>query len=166
VYNVSGRTAGIPRRATRTSSTPGVCEAFRVSNAEWKVPRRVTVVKAAGAAVFFGVAVVYAGDPGRWTLAMVACALLGAFAVRDLLVPVRLAADAEGVTVVHGFARRRRIPWGDIERVRIDVRRRLGRPDAVLEIDTGDGLYLFGPGELGADLEDVAARLAAIRTGT
>lgn len=124
-----------------------------------------TLVKGAAAVLFFAVAALYAGDPTRWVLAMVACSLLGAFAVRDLVAPVRLAADTDGVTVVHGFARRRRIPWAAVERVRIDARDRLGRRDEVLEIDTGEGLYLFGARELGADLEDVAARLTALRTG-
>jgi hypothetical protein len=143
-----------------------VCEAVRVLGVEWKVPRRVTVAKAAGAAVFFAVAVYYARDAGRWTVAMAVGSILAAFAVRDLIARVRLAADTDGVTVVHGFARRRRIPWADVERVRIDARQRLGRRDEVLEIDTGEGLYLFGARELGADLEDVAARLTALRTGS
>jgi hypothetical protein len=142
-----------------------VCDASRVPRLEWKVPRRVTLAKAAGAAVFFVVALYYAEDPGRWTVAMLMSALFGAFAVRDLFAPVRLAADDDGVTVVHGFARRRTIPWSAVERVRIDARQRLGRRDEVLEIDTGDGLYLFGARELGEDVEDVAARLAALRTG-
>ncbi|HEV7823924.1 MAG TPA: PH domain-containing protein [Mycobacteriales bacterium] len=137
-----------------------------MSRLEWKVPRKVTASKAAAAVLFFAVAIFYAGDPSRWTAAMVASAVLGAFAVRDLLVPVRLAADADGVTVVHGFARRRRIPWTEVERLRIDARQRLGRRDVVLEIDTGEGLYLFGARELGADLEDVAARLTALRAGS
>jgi hypothetical protein len=136
-----------------------------VSRREWRVPRRVTALKAAAAVVFFAVAAVYSGDTAGWTVAVVAGALLAAFAVRDLVVPVRLAADPEGVTVVHGIARRRSIPWADVERVRVDVRQRLGRRNELLEIDTAESLYLFSAQELGAECDQVLATLAALRTG-
>jgi hypothetical protein len=136
-----------------------------MSRSEWRVPRRVPAFKLVGAAVFLAVALAYAGDPGRWIAAVVAAVLLGGFALRDVLAPVRLAADSSGVTVVHGFRRIRHLPWADIERVRVDTRTRLGRRDAVLEVDTGESLYLFGPQELDADLDEVAAVLAALRTG-
>jgi hypothetical protein len=142
-----------------------MCEAFVVPRIEWRVPRRVPALKLAAAAVFLGVALFYAGDPGRWVVAVVAAVLLGAFALRDVLAPVRLAADGTGLTVVHGFARTRHVPWSDIERVRVDARQRLGRRNEVLEVDTGESLYLFGAQELGADLDTVASALVALRTG-
>ncbi|HEV7755652.1 MAG TPA: PH domain-containing protein [Mycobacteriales bacterium] len=132
---------------------------------EWRVPRRRPAVKLAGAFVFLAVALVYARDPGRWVTAVLAAVALGAFALRDVLAPVRLAADTTGVTVVHGFAGTRHIPWGEVERVRVDARGRLGRRDEVLEVDTGESLHLFGAQELGADLDTVAAALVALRTG-
>jgi hypothetical protein len=132
---------------------------------EWRVPRRVPALKLAAALVFLGVALFYAGDPARWVIAVVAAVLLGAFALRDVLAPVRLAADGTGVTVVHGFARTRHIPWADVERVRVDSRQRLGRRNEVLEVDTGEALYLFSPQELGADLDTVTSALVALRTG-
>lgn len=131
---------------------------------EWRVPRRVTALKAAGAVVFCVVAVL-TSDTASSSVAIVAGVLLGAFAVRDLVVPVRLAADTEGVTVVHGIARRRRIPWSDVERVRVDVRQRLGRPHELLELDTGESLHLFSAQELGTGCDEVASVLAALRTG-
>jgi hypothetical protein len=132
---------------------------------EWRVPRRVPALKLAAALVFLGVALFYAGDPARWVIAVVAAVLLGAFALRDVLAPVRLAADGTGVTVVHGFARTRHVPWADVERVRVDSRQRLGRRNEVLEVDTGEALYLFSPQELGADLDTVTSALVALRTG-
>jgi hypothetical protein len=132
---------------------------------EWRVPRRVPALKLAAALVFLGVALFYAGDPARWVIAVVAAVLLGAFALRDVLAPVRLAADGTGVTVVHGFARTRHVPWSDVERVRVDSRQRLGRRNEVLEVDTGEALYLFSPQELGADLDTVTSALVALRTG-
>jgi hypothetical protein len=132
---------------------------------EWRVPVRVPVVQAAGAAVFGGVAAWYSADPARWVVAALAAVVLGGFALRNLLAPVRLAADTAGVTVSHGAGRRRQIPWADIERVRVDVRQRLGRRDELLELDTGESLYLFSAQELGTDCTQVAADLAALRTG-
>jgi hypothetical protein len=67
--------------------------------------------------------------------------------------------------VVHGFARTRHVPWADVERVRVDSRQRLGRRNEVLEVDTGEALYLFSPQELGADLDTVTSALVALRTG-
>jgi hypothetical protein len=125
----------------------------------------VPVLKGAAALLFAGVGLWFAGDPGRYVVAALAALLLGASALRDVLAPVRLAADTTGVTVVHGFARKRDIPWADIERVRVDVRTRLGRRNEVLEVDTGESLYLFSAYELGADCERVASTLVALRTG-
>jgi hypothetical protein len=100
-----------------------------------------------------------------WTLAAVCAAGLAAWAVRDVVVPVRLAAGPTGVTVVTGFAGRRRLAWSQIERVRVDRRQRIGLTSAVLELDTGRGLHLFSRYDLGAPPEEVAAALAGLRTG-
>jgi len=136
-----------------------------VQVARWRVPREIVVLKIAGAAAFGLLALAFAGQPPRMWVALAAAAALGLFAVRDLIAPVRLAADAEGVTVVHGYAGRRRLAWAEIERIRIDERRRLGLRTALLEIDTGGPLYLFSSAELGARCEDVAERLRSLRTG-
>lgn len=91
---------------------------------------------------------------------------LAAFALRDLVAPVRLEADAEGVTVVAGFARRVRLPWSQIEAVRVDVRSRYGIRSAHLEIDAGEALYVLGANDLGAAPEEVAPVLDALRSGS
>jgi hypothetical protein len=131
----------------------------------WRVDRRMTVLKAAGALVFVVAAVVLGGDVAGTALALLVAAGLAAFAARDMLAPVRLAADARGVTVVSGFASRRHIPWSAVERVRVDVRQRLGRRSELLEIDTGETLHLFSTTELGTGCDEVAAALATLRTG-
>jgi hypothetical protein len=136
-----------------------------VHRKEWRVPSRVPAVQAAGAALFGGVAAWYSADPGRWVVAVLAAVALGGFALRNVLAPVRLAADTTGVTVAYGAGRRRQIPWADVERVRVDVRQRLGRRDELLEVDTGESLYLFSAQDLGTDCAQVAADLAALRTG-
>jgi hypothetical protein len=76
--------------------------------------------------------------------------------------PVRLRADAEGVTLIAGVARRRRLAWSQIERVRVDERHRLGLRTELLEIDTGDALHLFTEHDLGVPPADVLAALAPL----
>ncbi|HET8683301.1 MAG TPA: PH domain-containing protein, partial [Micromonosporaceae bacterium] len=112
------------------------------------------------AGLFFG-----AADPARLALALVAAAGFAGFALRDLLVPVRLTAGYEGVTVVTGLAHRRRLAWSQIERVRVDVRPRLGTRSELLEIDAGESLHLFSTHELGAPVSEVAETLTRLRTG-
>jgi len=124
-----------------------------------------TVLKAVAAVVFVVAAVVFGGDPAGTLLALVVAAGLAGFALRDLVAPVRLAADGHGVTVVTGFSRRVPIPWAQIERVRVDTRKRLGRRSELLEIDTGQALHLFSSTELSAPIDDVAAALVTLRTG-
>jgi hypothetical protein len=95
----------------------------------------------------------------------VVAAGLAGFALRDVIAPVRLAADGHGVTVVTGFAARRQIPWSKVERVRVDTRKRLGRRAELLEIDADDVLHLFSAAELSAPCDEVAAALSTLRTG-
>ncbi|MGP4104301.1 PH domain-containing protein [Nonomuraea sp. KM90] len=97
-------------------------------------------------------------------LAVPAAVLVGGMGLRDLLVPVRLAADESGITVVHGFAGRRHVPWESIWDIKVDVRRRWGLRSEMLEIDTGDNLHIFSPHELGTSPTEVAAVLR--RRGT
>ena len=127
----------------------------------WRVRRELAVFKILGAVACAGLAVFwYAGDDVRGViLAVPAAALLGGMGLRDLLVPVRLAADESGITVVHGFAGRRHVPWEAIEDVKVDVRRRYGLRSEMLEIDTGDDLHIFSPHDLGASPTEVAAAL-------
>lgn len=123
------------------------------------------IAKIAGGVAVIGLAALVGGnDPVRWFLA-VACAIaLLAWGARDLIAPVRLAADHAGVTVVVGYAGRRRLAWADIERVRMDRRERLGLRSNLLEVDAGDALYLFSANELGADPEAVLRTLLELRS--
>ncbi|HEU4348136.1 MAG TPA: PH domain-containing protein [Actinoplanes sp.] len=98
-------------------------------------------------------------DPVQWVMAVATAIGLAGWALRDVMVPVRLAADPDGVTVVDGFARRRRLAWAEIERVRVDRRERLGLTTELLEVDADDALYLYSMHELGADPRDVLAVL-------
>lgn len=126
----------------------------------WRVPRRVPAGKLAIAAVVAAVGVLMATEPWHYGVAGAVVAGLLGWAARDLAEPVRLRADPAGVTVVTGFARRHRLAWSQVQRVRVDVRRR----SRLLEVDTGEQLYLFSRYDLDADLDQVAGQLERLRT--
>ena len=102
-------------------------------------------------------------DPIQWVMAGAVAIGLAGWALRDLVAPVRLAADIDAVTVVEGYARRRRLGWVEIERVRVDRRERLGLTTELLEVDSGEDIYLYSVHDLGADPRDVLAVLEELR---
>jgi hypothetical protein len=130
-----------------------------VDEVRWRVPVRIAIGKLVVAAVLVVLAAVAATGPWQVGLAALAVAGVVAWALRDLLVPVRLAADGGGVTLVAGIGRRVRLSWSQVDRVRVDTRRR----SKLLEVDTGETLHLFSRYDLDADLEEVARRLEAMR---
>ena len=105
-------------------------------------------------------------DPVQWVMASAVAIGLAGWALRDLVAPVRLAADRDGLTVVDGFARRRRLAWDDIAAVRLDRRERLGISTELLEVDADDALYLYSMHDLGADPREVHEVLEKIRAGS
>jgi hypothetical protein len=134
---------------------------------QWRIKPVLPVTKLMGAVAVAVLAVAFAGrDPVRWVLAAVVAVALTIWALRDLVAPVRLAADTDGVTVISGFAGRRHLPWHRIERVRVDRRTHRGLRSEILELDAGDALYLFSAHELGALPEDVATTLSDLRAPT
>lgn len=130
---------------------------------QWRVPGSHVVSKVIAAALFAALGVIRGGD--LLLLAGVAALGFAGLAVRDLVAPVRLAADAEGVTVVTGFASPLAIPWTEVERLRVDVRRRVFLRTEFLEIDTVEGLHLLSRYDLGVPPEEVLAELQLIRSG-
>ncbi|SDL70959.1 PH domain-containing protein [Nonomuraea jiangxiensis] len=132
----------------------------------WRVRRELAVFKILGALACAGLGIYwwFEGDTRGVILAVPAVVLVGAMGLRDVLAPVRLAADESGITVVHGFASRRHVPWDAIWDIKVDVRRRWGLRSEMLEIDTGDNLHIFSPHDLGTSPTEVAAALR--RRGT
>jgi hypothetical protein len=131
---------------------------------QWRVKPVLPVTKLMGAVAALVLAAAFAeGDVVRWILAGLVTAGLIAWALRDFLIPVRLTADTEGVTVVTGIARRRHLPWSAIERVRVESRTHRGLRSELVEIDAGDALYLYSANDLGALPEDVVAQLSDLR---
>jgi len=130
----------------------------------WRVPVKVPVLKVAGAIAFLvGGPVLGDGDPVRLALAVISALALAVWAARDVVAPVRLAADAYGVTVVAGFAGRRRLAWREIEKITLDQRSRRGLRSGIVEIDTGESLHLFSRYDLDAPPDEVVAGLLAAR---
>ena len=125
----------------------------------WRVSPSLWMIKGAAALVFTVGIVTSVGQPVRLAVAMLGALIFAGLALRDLLVPVRLEANAEGVTVAVGLFGHRTIPWGAIERIRVDERRRIGTTSRLLEIDIGETLYLFGESDLGAPVGPAAAAL-------
>jgi Bacterial PH domain len=136
-----------------------------MSPQSWRIRPVVPVAKLLGAVAIVALVLAFGrDDPVQWFLAAAVALGLAGWALRDVIAPVRLAADPDGVTVIVGFAGRRRLAWSDIERVRVDRRDRLGLRTELLEVDTGDYLYLFGRYDLGAEPEEVLASLRALRS--
>ena len=134
---------------------------------QWRVKPVLPVTKLMGTVAIVVLAVAFAGnDPIRWAIALIVALGLAVWALRDLLAPVRLAADASGVTIIAGFARRRHLPWSAVERVRVDRRIHRGLRSETLELDAGDAIYLFSANDLGALPEDVVVTLADLRSGS
>lgn len=132
----------------------------------WRVPPAQVALKCAAAVVVAGLAVLSGSDRQLLLLAAVAAIGLAALAARDLVAPVRVAADPDGLTVVTGYAGRRRVPWSEVAAIRVDERRRLLLHTRLLEIETADDLYLFSAFDLGADVHDAADDLYRIRART
>ncbi|WFE37469.1 PH domain-containing protein [Micromonospora sp. WMMD998] len=131
---------------------------------QWRVPRALPLVKALGALALAALGLLLAaGDPVRPALAGAVAVGLLAWALRDIVAPVRLAVDPDGLTVIRGYAGRRRLPWAAVESIRLDRRSRRGLTAETLEIDAGESLYLFGRRDLDAPLDEVAAELTAAR---
>lgn len=120
-------------------------------------------LKVTGAVALATLTAFFAVDTASGVVGAVAALALLTWAVRDIADPVRLTADAAGVTVAHGLTGRLSIGWDRIEGIRVDARSRLGLRSETLEIDTGDTLYLFGASDLGADPAGVADRLGRLR---
>jgi len=135
-----------------------------MSDQPWRIKPVLPVTKGLGAVAVLVLVLAFGrDDPVQWTAAAAVAIGLGVWALRDVVAPVRLAADAEGVTVVTGFAGRRRLPWAQIERVRLDRRDRLGVTTELLEIDADDALFLFSMHDLGADPHQVLEVLEKLR---
>ncbi|GAA4580386.1 hypothetical protein GCM10023176_59850 [Micromonospora coerulea] len=128
----------------------------------WRVPPILPVAKLVGAVVVLGLGLLFAGpDRVQPVLAGLVAAALAGWGLRDLLAPVRLAVDPDGITVTHGFAGHRRLSWSEVEAITVERRTRRGLTAETLEIDAGESLHLFGRYDLDAAPAEVAEALRA-----
>ena len=121
--------------------------------------RRLTAVSAVLALIAIAFAVLSDDGAGR-VLAVLAAVLLAGYAVTDLAFWPRLTATGEGVHI-RTPTTRARLPWSEVDAVRVDERSRLGLASRTLEIDAGALLVVFSRRALGADPREVADLLAA-----
>jgi hypothetical protein len=157
------RDPAMPDRPPTGSPRPAA-EVRPVDSVRYRVDSRFTAVKVGGFAIFALAALALHDDRAKLAFTALAALVVAGYALRDLVAPYRLAADREGVTVVSGYAGHRRLEWDEVERVRLDERRRLGTRSAALEIDTGDHLYLLSAYDLGTDPADAVEALNRLRS--
>lgn len=108
-------------------------------------------------AAVLAVVAVLSDTPGRLLTIPAAVAVL-VIALRDLRSGPLLVADAAGVEVLQGL-HRIRVPWSEVERMRVLRDRRT----ELLELDLGRTLALLSRQRLGRLPEDVLTDLLAIR---
>jgi hypothetical protein len=123
--------------------------------------RRLTALCIVLTLVAVAIAVLSGDSPGR-ILAGIAAALLAGYAITDLAFWPRLVANGTGLTI-RTPAVRARLPWAEVDVVRVDERSRLGMMSRTLEIDSGALLVVFSRRTLGEDPQTVAELLEAFR---
>ncbi|MFC4149381.1 PH domain-containing protein [Micromonospora mangrovi] len=131
---------------------------------QWRVPTVLPVAKLVAAVLLVALGLLLAGDdPVQPVLVGLGTVVLVGWALRDLVRPVRLAVDPDGITVAHGFAGHQRLTWPEIEAITVERRSRRGLNSETLEIDAGGSLHLYGRYDLDAPLDEVAEALRAAR---
>lgn len=99
-------------------------------------------------------------NAGQVLLAVAALVLLAA-AVHGTLARPRLTVNERGVTV-RGLTGARELGWAELD-VRVRRTKRLGRITTTLELEHGESMFVLGRIDLGAEPEDVADVLLALR---
>jgi hypothetical protein len=129
----------------------------------FRVPMVVLIAKFAAAAVIAVIAALLTQGAPQLVLAVLVAVLLAAYGLRDVVARERLRADPTGLVVVNGFARRHRLAWPDVQRLRVETHKRFGARSEILEVDTGDDLHLYSRYDLGVEPEHALAALEAVR---
>src|SRR5258705_5942399 len=85
-----------------------------VESVRYRVDPRFTAVMVGGFVIFALAALAFHDDRPELAFTGVAALVVAGYAVRDLIAPVRLVADREGVTVISGYAGKRRVEGDEI----------------------------------------------------
>lgn len=126
----------------------------------WSTPVPLVAV-AWVAALALATAAFLADDNAGRLLIGLATVLVTCFAAFATIARPRLTADADGLAV-RGFAGTTLLPWHEVK-VKLQTTRRLGREQQTLELDADDRLVVLTRLDLGADPEEVAGVLHALR---
>jgi hypothetical protein len=132
------------------------------SAVSYGVPASVILGKFGVAAALAAIALIF-GAREQVPIGLAAAVGIAVYAARDVLARERLSADFDGLTVISGYAGHRRLDWSDVERMSIDSRLRFGARTEILELDTGDHIFLFSRFDLGVPPEDALADLEALQ---
>jgi hypothetical protein len=112
-------------------------------------------------ALLLAVATILADDNAGRLLVGLATLLVSYLAAFATIARPRLSADANGLAV-RGFANTTHLAWHEVK-VKLQTTRRLGREQRTLELDADDRLVVLTKLDLGADPEEVAGVLHALR---
>lgn len=112
-------------------------------------------------AVVLAIATFIADDNAGRLLIGLATLLVSYLATFVTVARPRLTADADGLAV-RGFLSTTLLPWHEVK-VKLQTTRRLGREQQSLELDADDRLVVLTKLDLGADPEEVAGVLHALR---
>lgn len=123
--------------------------------------RRFTAGAGAGVLVALGLALITDDAPGR-LLALLTAAVLAAYVLCDLYFSPRLEATPQALTIRSPLARAV-LPWDEVDHVRADTSARWGLRSTTLEIDAGATLVVLSRRSLGAEPQDVADAVLALR---
>jgi hypothetical protein len=116
-----------------------------------------------GVAAVLAILAAFAVNRSQLLIGLLAAGGVLVYAARDVLARERLRADRDEIVAVRGYAGRRHIAWPHVEQIRVDSRSRLGGRAEMLELDTGDEIFLFSRFDLGVSPEDAARELQALR---
>ncbi|USX50081.1 PH domain-containing protein [Lentzea sp. HUAS12] len=126
----------------------------------WSTPAPLVAVGWVAAAAL-ALATLLADDNAGRLLIGLATLLVSYLAAFASIARPRLTADADGLAV-RGFASTTLLPWHEVK-VKLQTTRRLGREQQTLELDADDRLVVLTRLDLGADPEEVAGVLHALR---
>ncbi|WP_330271766.1 PH domain-containing protein [Lentzea sp. NBC_00516] len=126
----------------------------------WSTPAPLVAV-AWVVAIALAVAALTVDDNAGRLLIGLATLLVTYLAAFATIARPRLTADVDGLAV-RGFASTTRLPWHEVK-VKLQTTRRLGREQQTLELDADDRLVVLTRVDLGADPEEVAGVLHALR---
>jgi hypothetical protein len=126
----------------------------------WSTPAPLVAVAWVLAALLAFATVITTENAGRLLIGL-ATLLVSYLAAFASIARPRLSADVNGLAV-RGFASTTHLPWHEVK-VKLQHTRRLGREQQTLELDADDRLVVLTKLDLGADPEEVAGVLHALR---